>query len=416
MALKRHRLCQRRKTLGLSQERLAELLDVERSTVVRWENAETDPQPWQRSRIATALRVTLEQLDDMLIDVSVAPRRGQVMKNGSPAPSLGTARTELLTGLRAFLGNYVPVHQTGQVRSLADVRRDVGRVHHLYQRASYSSAARLVPEVLARAAEAASQSSGGNRTSAFRLLAAAYIAASKLAAKIGDGQTALLAADRASTAAGLAGDRPLAAVAAYQAACALLRLPGRSGDAELVVQTTVEKLTSQQGQTSHDLLSAHGALLLLAAVMAANRLDAKTAGCHLNKAAELATQLGSDGNRLWTGFGPTNVTIHAVSTAVRVGSPAHAIEIGTRLDTSRLPAVLVGRRAQVHVDLAAATMTGSADKSVAVLHLLEAERVAAEAVHTNIQARMLLLDLLSKERRAATPGLRPLAERAGVLV
>ncbi|NES17268.1 MULTISPECIES: helix-turn-helix transcriptional regulator, partial [Micromonospora] len=76
MALKRHRLCQRRKALGYSQERLAELLSVERSTVVRWENAETDPQPWHRTRIAAALEVTLEQLDDMLIDVSVAAHRG----------------------------------------------------------------------------------------------------------------------------------------------------------------------------------------------------------------------------------------------------------------------------------------------------------------------------------------------------
>ncbi|MGN9778137.1 helix-turn-helix transcriptional regulator [Micromonospora sp. H33] len=79
MPLKRHRLSQRRKALGYSQERLADILDVERSTVVRWENAETDPQPWHRTRIASALGVTLEQLDDMLADVSVARHRGQAM-------------------------------------------------------------------------------------------------------------------------------------------------------------------------------------------------------------------------------------------------------------------------------------------------------------------------------------------------
>ncbi|MEV4827732.1 helix-turn-helix domain-containing protein [Micromonospora sp. NPDC049257] len=416
MALKRHRLCQRRRALGLSQERLAELLGVERSTVVRWESAETDPQPWHRSRIAAAMRVTLEQLDEMLVDVSVAPPRGQIMGNGSPAPSPETARTELLTGLRAFLGNYVPVHQTEQVRAVAEVRRDVGRVHHLYQRASYSSAARLLPELLGQATELAIHAPGGDRAQALRLLAAAYLAASKLAVKVGDGHAALLAADRASTAAGLGGDRPLAAVAAYQAACALLRLPGRTGDAEQVVQTTVDNLCTQQKNVSPDLLSAHGALLLLAAVMAAGRRDTKAAGCHLSEAAELATQLGSDGNRLWTGFGPTNVTIHAVSAAVRAELPERAVEIGTRLETSRLPVVLVGRRAQVHVDLAAAATMGTADRSAATLHLLEAERVAPETVHTNFQARMLLVDLLSKERKAATPGLRPLAERAGVLV
>lgn len=80
-----------------------------------------------------------------------------------------------------------------------------------------------------------------------------------------------------------------------------------------------------------------------------------------------------------------------------------------------MPTVLVGRRAQVHVDLAAAAVMSSGDRSASVLHLLEAERVAVEAVHANVQARALLLDLLAKERRAATPGLRPLAERAGLL-
>ncbi|MEH0843110.1 helix-turn-helix transcriptional regulator [Micromonospora sp. CPCC 205711] len=416
MALKRHRLCQRRKALGFSQERLAELLGVERSTVVRWESAETDPQPWHRSRIASALRVTLEQLDEMLVDVSVAACRGQVMGNDSQVPSSGAARTELLTGLRTFLTSYLPAQPTEPVRSLVEVRRSVGRVHSLYQRASYTSAARLLPDVLGQATQLANPAPNVRRAAAFRLLAAAYIAASKLAAKVGDGHMTLLAADRASTAAGLAGDRPLAAVAAYQAACGLLRLPGRTDEAEQVVQASIEGLMSGVGKADPDLISAHGALLLLAAVVAAGRGDPKAVGWYLSEADDLVTQLGSDRNRLWTGFGPTNVAIHAVSAAVRAGNADRAVEVGARLDTSRLPTMLIGRRAQVHVDLAAATMMGSADRSAAVLHLLEAERVAAESVHTNIQARSLLLDLLSKERRAATPGLRPLAERAGLLV
>ncbi|TDC43088.1 hypothetical protein [Micromonospora sp. KC213] len=89
--------------------------------------------------------------------------------------------------------------------------------------------------------------------------------------------------------------------------------------------------------------------------------------------------------------------------------------MGTRLDTSRLPTVLVGRRAQVHVDLAAAAMMSTGDRSFSLLHLLEAERIAAEVVRANVQARTLLLDLLARERRGATPGLRALAGRAGLL-
>ncbi|MER5453813.1 hypothetical protein ABT008_03425 [Micromonospora sp. NPDC002389] len=194
-----------------------------------------------------------------------------------------------------------------------------------------------------------------------------------------------------------------------------MRLPARAEAAERIVRTSVEALTSAGPVSDPDLISAHGALLLLAAIIAAGQGNAKRASQLLERANGLATTLGSDRNRLWTGFGPTNVVIHSVSAAVRAGNANQAMEIGTRLDTSRLPTVLVGRRAQVDVDLAAAALMSSTDRSVAVLHLLEAERVAAEMVHANVQARTLLLDLLAKERRAATPGLRPLAERAGLL-
>ncbi|MFI5834881.1 helix-turn-helix domain-containing protein [Micromonospora sp. NPDC051300] len=70
---RRYRLAQRRKAVGLSQEHLAEILGVDRSTVVRWERAETDPQPWHRPHLATALRVSVEELADLLADAAQPP-------------------------------------------------------------------------------------------------------------------------------------------------------------------------------------------------------------------------------------------------------------------------------------------------------------------------------------------------------
>jgi len=58
---------------------------------------------------------------------------------------------------------------------------------------------------------------------------------------------------------------------------------------------------------------------------------------------------------------------------------------------------------------------GRGEDSLAVLHLLEAERVARQAVSRHATARRLLTALLARERRAATPGLRALAARAGLL-
>ena len=66
MAVKRRALAERRKAVGRTQEQLAEVLDVERSTVVRWEAGETTPQPRNRPKLAEALAVSADELDVML--------------------------------------------------------------------------------------------------------------------------------------------------------------------------------------------------------------------------------------------------------------------------------------------------------------------------------------------------------------
>src|ERR1700749_5020380 len=63
---RRQRLIQRRKALGLTQEDLAELVAVGRSTVVRWERGESEPLPSIRPRLARALKVSADQLEVLL--------------------------------------------------------------------------------------------------------------------------------------------------------------------------------------------------------------------------------------------------------------------------------------------------------------------------------------------------------------
>jgi transcriptional regulator with XRE-family HTH domain/tetratricopeptide (TPR) repeat protein len=64
--MKRTLLAARRKTVGLSQEALAEQLGTDVSTIRRWEYGQRQPQPWQRPNLASALKVTLEDLDVLL--------------------------------------------------------------------------------------------------------------------------------------------------------------------------------------------------------------------------------------------------------------------------------------------------------------------------------------------------------------
>ncbi|MGH3529616.1 MAG: helix-turn-helix transcriptional regulator, partial [Pseudonocardiaceae bacterium] len=63
---RRRRLIGTRKAAGFSQERLAEAVGVERSTVRRWERGETCPQPWARPKLARALGISDQALSELL--------------------------------------------------------------------------------------------------------------------------------------------------------------------------------------------------------------------------------------------------------------------------------------------------------------------------------------------------------------
>lgn len=68
MGSRRRHLAHRRKTAGYSQDDLAARLGVERSTIVRWEAARSEPQPWARPKLAAALDITPDELETLLHD------------------------------------------------------------------------------------------------------------------------------------------------------------------------------------------------------------------------------------------------------------------------------------------------------------------------------------------------------------
>ncbi|MEU7228787.1 helix-turn-helix domain-containing protein [Streptomyces chrestomyceticus] len=75
-------LAERRRALGYSQERLAQMLGVDRKTVCRWESTRATPQPPQRRGLATALDISLSELDDFL-----TPPRPSGQETAGPQPS-----------------------------------------------------------------------------------------------------------------------------------------------------------------------------------------------------------------------------------------------------------------------------------------------------------------------------------------
>jgi Helix-turn-helix domain len=280
--------------------------------------------------------------------------------------------------------------------------------HRMYQLADYDESARLLSHVFSRA-----EAMAGATSMTAPTMTSAYLASAKLAVKLGDAALAWVAADRCLRLAAETERPSLAGIAQYQIACALLAA-GHLADAEQTVATAADRLASCVKPCRDDVLSVRGALLLLLSITVARRGDAVAARANLRAAGQMAAQLGQDANWLWTAFGPTNVDIHELSVHVALGDTGRAMRLGEAINTDRLPSVLRGRRSQVHLELATAA-AGQGDDCLAVLHLLEAERVATQAVSRNTMARELLVTLLSRERKSATPGLRALAARAGVL-
>ncbi|MGH3962986.1 MAG: helix-turn-helix domain-containing protein [Pseudonocardiaceae bacterium] len=123
MAPRRQRLSQRRKTVGLTQESLAQRLGVERSTVVRWEAGDTEPLPSIRPKVARALRVSTDQLAELLSEYENADTPRALPANAEvTAPMLlPKVQSEVWLDRAEFEGLVRPqVAETGEASRSAD--------------------------------------------------------------------------------------------------------------------------------------------------------------------------------------------------------------------------------------------------------------------------------------------------------
>jgi transcriptional regulator with XRE-family HTH domain len=384
-----------RKRRGLSQQELAGL--VHRS------------ESWL-SQVERGIR-SVDKLS-VLIDVAKVLKVNVETLSGQPFSLAPNGEPELdgIAAIQRALSSYPGLGVTSPTPgTLRDIERMTDEVHRRYQAADYGAATRILPALITSTDALVAESQGGERQHALELQGSVYVAAAKLVTKVGNAELAWLTADRAANAALHAESATLGAAAAYQVACAFLK-NDRLDDAETVALTTASNLRDDTPTG----VSLRGALTLIAAVIAGRRSDRAEATERLQRAQLLADQLGEEANYGWTAFGPTNVAIHRVSTAAELGDAGEAIAKAELLDVSALPEGLLSRRAQIHIDMAWAYTQRRGDAE-AVINLLEAERVAPQTVRYNVLVRELLREMLKRERRTATPGLRALAQRAGVL-
>lgn len=392
------RIARARRRRGLSQAVLAGLLGRSESWLSQVERGKrTIDSHAVLTRLSEVLRVDIAELTEPDSQYGAVPRSYKAAAAIEQAMTCYNALNRVISG------------PADPQRS--DAANLIGRTrvtYYHYQATRYEEAGRLIPGLIRDVEEVGSVS-----TEVCRVRALVYDTTAALLNRVGEHVLAWAAADRAVAAATQSGEPLLAALSAYRLAYVL---PNRkhAPEAVEVAMSAASALEQAMSSTSAEYLSMYGGLYLAAASAAAASYDTSMATKLLYKARAAAERLGSDANLMGTAFGPANVAIHTMSVSVRLGDARTAVEIGESLDPGVIPHGLIGRRAQVHLDLARAYSMRRRD-AAAVNALLAAERLSPQLIRFNVRTRELITGLLHREHTASTPQLRPLAQRAGII-
>lgn len=390
-----------RRRNGMSQRDLATALKRSDSWVSQ---VERDVLPVERVSV-------LQRLADTL-GVSVHDLRPETAPAAEPPER---AANDLESLRLAMTGHPTPwllvSDHAGEPADTAELQQRVDDVWQLTHESRFAELSSALTGIITELETTARQGTRRHRSQASELLARTYQAAAAAFARQDEADAAWVAADRAVTAAEHSADRLAPFAGLYRMAHAFITLR-QPEQAERVARNASDALSvlTDKEDCTRQALSLAGAHRLILAVIRAREGDRAGTREHIDQARALAQRLGEDRNDYDTEFGPTNVELHAVSTAVDLGDAGEAVDIAGRLDSTALSPE---RQARLHMDLA----TAHAQRrhiGEAIAALLEAERLAPEQVRTHVVARDTIRDLLSLAGRRPPATLTDLADRAGI--
>lgn len=281
-----------------------------------------------------------------------------------------------------------------------------------FRASHFASLGRVVPGLLIDANRAAARHEGDARLASFRLLSMSLQLVEAVAIKFGDTGLAFMAADRSVAAAERSGDPVTMAAAARHLADAMTH-HGQAAAAVDFAVASAGRLERDLVGRGADGLSVLGMLYLKAAMASASIENRSAAPDLLDQAHHHATQLGADGNAMFTAYGPTNVAVHCVAAHARLCEGAEAVAAAEAIPAPRRDALPRERRAHHLVDLAYGyTQAGRREKAVETLLL--AGKEAAEEVHCRPNSRQLVEDLRLLGAGSAEGRLQALATRCGL--
>jgi transcriptional regulator with XRE-family HTH domain len=386
-----------RRRRGMSQEVLAGLVGRTADWLQKAEN----------NRIELDRLSVIRSLAQAL-DVSIADLIGEPMLLDWTADS----RTRTVPSLRAALMDYSQLSPllTGESSSeppaLDQLTQRVDAVFNAYQHSRFGYVTAQASGLLRDAVAASRIMDGDAATHANELLAFSYQAAASVLTKLGEADLAWIAAERGLTAAQKTGSLVVLG-SLFRSVAHTLLATGRYRPAVELVNRAAGVLGGELGGADGPMLSVYGTLFLTGAMAASRAEDRSTTRAFLQEAEEAANRLGGDANYLWTAFGPTNVAIHRVNTAMELGDVQIALDLGPTLDTTGLP---TERRVRHALELARAySARNRRDDGLAVL--LSAEQIAPEQVRHHFISRQLVLTWMRQLRRKPNLELAGLAAR-----
>ncbi|MCP2342734.1 helix-turn-helix domain-containing protein [Actinomadura rupiterrae] len=253
------------------------------------------------------------------------------------------------------------------------------------------------------------------RREAAALLVMIYKLAASTLHKFGAHDLAWLAADRAMSAARLAGD-PASLARAGRCVGRALMSTGLMPEALDQLRATAAELEPTLCDASPDVLSLVGMVWLAAEIAAARAGDADVARAMHAKAEAIAQRLGPGYEDRNTAFGTANVLLHRVSALVRFGDGRAALAAASHVEADALARLPRERKANFLLDLAEAhRRCGNLDQAVTALW--EADETAPQEVRRRPLAQELIAGLWeSRDQIHGSARLRQLAVHAGLPV
>ncbi|MER5549457.1 helix-turn-helix transcriptional regulator [Streptomyces sp. NPDC002589] len=395
-----------RRAAGMSQSDLATAMGRSESWVSQ---VERGVQPVERLSVLQALADAL--------NVPVRELRPDAPPAQEAEPE-AEARSNDLDGLRVALTGHPALGSLFQqppaepTPSVADFRQQVDEAWTLVHASSYAALSDHLAKLLPSIETAVRHAPAGDRTELHSLRAKAYQVAAASFTRQDQADAAWIAADRALQAAELAG-QPLEVVASlFRMAHAFMRQQHME-QAEQAAKSAVAVMAPRADAPAcpPEELSLLGAMNLVLAVINAREGNRARTHEHIERARGIAARLGGDRNDFDTEFGPTNVEVHAVSTAVELGDAGLALEVAQDVDTSGLSPE---RQSRFLLDVARAHAQRR-HVGEATAAILEAEALAPEQIQDHHLAREVIRDLIQLSGPRVPEALRDLAERSAVL-